>query len=93
MSLEKGLLVPKIGLAKPFHSQEWPGTNFPLWYLHAIKQAGDETEENYQLNNKYLTLMKHQILRSNIMGNVGQKVKRSIVEVPGVKGLRKHNPH
>lgn len=43
--------------------------------------------------NKYLTLMKHQILRSNIMGNVGQKVKRSIVEVPGVKGLRKHNPH
>ena len=48
---KRGETLSGVGWWFPFHSQEWPISNFSLQYHYIVKQTGDENKEKNQLGD------------------------------------------
>ena len=71
---------------EPFnYSQKQLTCNFSPKYPYIIKQTGNENTQTYQL--VVICLIKHQILVTNLQGNVVQLERRIYNHILGVQGL------
>ena len=70
---------------KPLNSLTWLTCDFSLQYQYIITQTGSENTQTYQVHN--IILIEHQILITNLQGDVKQLKERINNQVLGVNGL------
>ena len=70
---------------QPFNFQRWLTCKFSLKYPHIIQQTSSEITQTYQVQD--FILIAHQILKTNLQGNVWQLEERINNQILGVEGL------
>ena len=63
------------------NSQKWSTWNFSPWYPYIIQQTANENIQSYQVE---VILIQHQILITNLQGNVLQLEGRITIQILGV---------
>ena len=77
------LLVNRL---KPFNSQKWLACNFSLKYPNINLHTGNKNTQTNQV--EVVIFIQHQILVTNLQGDVLQLEERINNQILGLKGLR-----